>query len=160
MPCDVSIESDVEKAIQAAVTRFGTIHVAFACAGVTAWTPTLTSRGPMDMKVFERVFSINVMGSLHVVKHAAVQLAKNDSSAFSPPERGVIILVSSIQAKEGQRAQTAYSASKGAINGMVLPMARDLGKYGIRAVAVAPNLIQTPMTGSSFSPKVMKGIVS
>ena len=82
------------------------------------------------------------MGSMYVVKHASIQMAKNKTGA----EAGVIVLVSSTQAKEGQRAQTAYSASKGAIDGMLLPMARDLGKYKIRAVAIEAGLFETPMT--------------
>ena len=85
------------------------------------------------------------MGSLYVTKYAAVQLAKNEA-INDKGEKGLIILTSSIQATEGQKAQTAYSASKGGINGMVLPMARDLGKYGIRAIAIAPGLIHTPLS--------------
>jgi len=103
-PCDVSEEESVRRAIEVAVERFGTIHVAIACAGVTGLTPTLTSRGPVDMKVFESVLAVNLTGTMHVVKHAAVQLAKNRAEGDGGGEKGLIILVSSIQAKEGQRA--------------------------------------------------------
>lgn len=72
VPCDVVREEDVKCAIDTAVAKFGTIHVAIACAGVTALTPMLTSRGPLDTKLFERILAINLLGTMHVVKHAAV----------------------------------------------------------------------------------------
>ena len=109
------------------------------------------------MKTFEWVFNVNLMGSVFVTKYAAVQLAKNQENESG--EKGLILLVSSMYATEGQIAQTAYSASKGAISGMVLPMARDLGRYGIRAVAVAPGAFETPMT-ASFPPKTRKSILT
>ena len=127
------------------------------------FTPTLTSRGPVDMKVFERVIDINLMGVLHVLKHATVYLTKNDVSqntTASGNKRGLIILVSSILAKEGQAGTLAYSASKGALEGMLLPMARDLGRYGVRALAIAPSLIETSMTRGQFSDKLMHRLLS
>ena len=113
-------------------------------------TPTLTSRGPVDMKVFEKIFSVNLLGAIYVAKYAAVQMAKN-AAINEQGEKGVILFVSSVQAREGQRAQTGYSASKGAVSGLVLPMARDLGRYGIRALAIAAGTFDTPMVG--FIPK-------
>ena len=80
--------------MKASVERFGTIHVTIACAGITALTPTLTSRGPVDMKLFKQVMQINLMGSLYVTKYAAVQLAKN-KAINDKGEKGLIILVSS-----------------------------------------------------------------
>ena len=82
------------------------------------------------------------MGSVYMAKYAAVAMAKNTPV---DGERGVILFVSSVAAEEGQRGQIAYGASKGAINGIVLPMARDLGRYGIRAAAIAPGIFATPM---------------
>ena len=83
------------------------------------------------------------MGSIYMAKYAAVVMAKNKLTESG--ERGVIIFVSSVAAEDGQGGTVAYSASKGAINGLVLPMARDLGRYGIRAVAIAPAIFTTPM---------------
>ena len=96
------------------------------------------------MKTFDLVMKINLWGSVHVAKHAAVAMAKNAPSENG--ERGAIIFISSVAGEEGQRGQVAYSASKGAINGMLLPMARDLGRFGIRVVAIAPGTFKTAMT--------------
>ena len=150
LTCDITQENQVKKAMEEAVKRFGTIHVAIACAGITALTPTLTSRGPLNTKAFRSVLTVNLMGSMFVSKYAALYMSKN-KAMNEQGEKGVIILTSSTQASEGQRAQLAYSASKGAIDGMVLPMARDLGKYGIRTVAIAPSLIATGMTKDSMA---------
>ena len=152
VPCDVTKESDVKNAIEKAVATFGTIHVALACAGVAWVTPTLTSRGPLNTKVFETVMAINVLGSVYVAKYAAVAMSKN-KAVNEQGEKGVILFVSSVAAQEGQRGQAAYGASKGAINGIVLPMARDLGKLNIRVAAVAPGIFATPM-GAKMPKKV------
>ena len=101
------------------------------------------TRGPLSMSTFSTVMAINVNGSVHTAKHAAIAMSKNQEKNG---ERGVIILVSSLAAEEGQKGQVAYSASKGALNAMVLPMARDLGKYKIRVAAVAPGIFATPLS--------------
>ena len=142
--CDVTKEEDVKRAIDETVKVFGTIHAALACAGVAWVTPTLTSRGPMNSQIFEKVLQINVMGSAYMAKYAAVVMSKN-KPLNDQKEKGVILFVSSVAAQEGQRGQTAYAASKGAINGIVMPMARDLGKFGIRVVAIAPGIISTAL---------------
>ena len=100
------------------------------------------------MEVFEQVMKVNLLGPTYVAKYAAVQIAKNEPING---ERGVIIFVGSNQAEDGQRAQTAYAASKGGVQGMVMPMARDLGKYQIRVLAVSAGLFETPMI--KFIPK-------
>jgi NAD(P)-dependent dehydrogenase (short-subunit alcohol dehydrogenase family) len=88
---------------------------------------------------------INVYGSVYVAKYAAIIMSKN-KPYNEMNEKGVIIFVSSVAAEEGQRGQIAYSASKGALNGMVLPMARDLGRYNIRVAAIAPGIFETPLS--------------
>lgn len=96
--------------------------------------------------------NINVYGSIYVAKYASLYMAKNQPvNEFG--EKGVIIFVSSVAAEEGQRGQVAYSASKGALNGLVLPMARDLGRFNIRVVAIAPGIFETPLS-SLMSEKV------
>ena len=142
--CDVSNEEDVKKAIDITVAEFGTIHAALACAGIATVSPTLSSRGSLDTSLFKKVTEINVYGSVYVAKYAAVAMSKN-KPVNDKGEKGVIMFVSSVAAEEGQRGQVGYSASKGAINGLVLPMARDLGKYGIRVAAIAPGIFITPM---------------
>ena len=127
------------------VREYGTIHVAMACAGVN-WPPVLTysSKAPLDTTKFKSVVDINLFGSVFVAKYAAVIMAKN-KPINEMGEKGVIIFVSSVAAEEGQRSQIAYSASKGALNGMVLPMARDLGRYNIRVAAISPGIFETPL---------------
>ena len=149
--CNVTVESDVKAAMEEAVKRFGTVHVAVPCAGVAWVTPTLTSRGPLDTKVFEAVMRINVFGTAYVAKYAALAMSKNKLNETG--ERGLILCVSSVAAEEGQRGQVAYGASKGAVNGMMTPMARDLGRFGIRVAAVAPGIFATPM-GAKMPKKV------
>ena len=152
--CDVTKEDDVKRAIEKTVAVFGALHVAIPCAGV-AW-PMLTyseSRGPLNMDMYKKVIEINLYGSIHVAKYASMYMSKN-KPVGDKKEKGVIIFVSSVAAYEGQKGQLAYSASKAALNGMVMPMARDLGKYGIRACAIAPGIMWSPM--SEAMPKRVK----
>ena len=101
MKCDVTQESQVESAIKATVEKFGSLHVALACAGVAWPSMMLTSKSSLDTKRFETLFRINVFGSIYVAKHAAVAMAKN--KPFEHGERGLILFVSSVAAEEGQR---------------------------------------------------------
>ena len=151
--CDVTKEEDVKAAMEGTVKEFGTIHVAHACAGV-AW-PMLTfhPKHELDMKKFKQVVDINLYGSVFVAKYAALIMQANQP-VNELGEKGVIIFVSSVAAEEGQRGQLAYSATKGAVNGMMMPMARDLGKYGIRVAAIAPGIFETPL--SSKMPQKVK----
>mmetsp|Transcript_23180 Transcript_23180/g.16482 ORF Transcript_23180/g.16482 Transcript_23180/m.16482 type:complete len:98 (-) Transcript_23180:187-480(-) len=96
------------------------------------------------MDKFRKVFEINVFGTANVVKHAAIAMSKN-KPLNDRNEKGVIIMVSSVAADEGQRSMSAYSSTKGAINGLTTPMARDLGRYGIRVLAIAPGVFNTPL---------------
>ena len=152
IPCDVTKEDDVKNAIEKTVAMFGTIHAALACAGVAWPVQTLTSKGPLNTGIFKKVIEINVYGSVYMAKYAAVAMSKNQP-VNDKGEKGVILFVSSVAAEEGQRGQIAYGASKGAMNGIVLPMARDLGRYGIRAAAIAPGIFATPM-GAKMPKKV------
>ena len=99
------------------------------------------------MKTFKAVMDINVMGSTYVAKWASLAFSKNQP-VNEQGEKGVILFVSSVAGDEGQRGQVAYSASKGAINGMLMPMARDLGRFGIRVLAIAPGTFKSPLTDS------------
>lgn len=150
--CNVTIEEDIKQAIEGTVQQFGTIHVALACAGVAWPSMTLTSSSSLDMNIVRQVIDINLYGSIYVAKYASIVMSKN-KAINEQGEKGVILFVSSVAAEEGQRGQVAYSATKGAINGMVMPMARDLGKYGIRVAAIAPGLFETPLS-SKISQKI------
>lgn len=150
--CNVTVEEEVKAAVEGTVKHWGKIDAAIASAGV-AWPMLTLSSKPdfeMDTGRFKQVLDINVMGSVYVAKYASVAMSKNQPVNG---ERGVMLFVSSVAAEEGQRGQIAYSASKGAINGLMLPMARDLGKYGIRCVAIAPAMFATPM-GAAIQKKV------
>lgn len=112
------------------------------CAGVVIAGAIIFSKGVASSKDMERLLKINVIGSFNVAKFAAKMMSEQPEVEG---ERGVIIMVSSVAGSEGQRGQVIYSATKGAVNGMVLPLARDLGKYKIRVMAIAPGVFLTPM---------------
>jgi NAD(P)-dependent dehydrogenase (short-subunit alcohol dehydrogenase family) len=140
---DVTSEDDVKAAVARAVERFGTVHVAVSCAGVGAAMRTVSKQGPMPLEIFARVVAINLTGTFNVIRLAAAQMAKNAPNGEG--ERGVVINTASAAAFDGQIGQAAYSASKGGVVGMTLPIARDLASLGIRVVTIAPGTFDTPM---------------
>lgn len=140
---DVVSAPQVEQAIKDAVARFGTIHVAVNCAGIGRAQRTLTKEGPASLELFNKVIQINLVGTFNVIRLAAFQMAKNQPN--SDGERGVIVNTASGAAFEGQIGQAAYSASKGGVVGLTLPVARDLASLGIRVVTIAPGTFDTPM---------------
>ena len=142
-PADVTAESDVTSAVETAVTDFGGLHILVNCAGVGFPGRVLTRDGdPNDLERFEFVVRVNLIGSFNVLRIAAAQMAKQEPDG---EERGVIVNTASIAAFDGQIGQAAYSASKGGIVGMTLPVARDLASKQIRCVAIAPGTFDTPM---------------
>lgn len=142
LKCDVADEKQVKEAIAKTVATFGTIHVALACAGVMWGFATMTRNSGLDTKRYEQMIRINVFGTAYVARYAAQVMSKNKPVN---KQKGVILFVSSVGAEENLRGGVAYGASKGALNGMVMPMARDLGRFGIRVVAVAPGIFDTQM---------------
>lgn len=151
--CDVSKENDVKEAINQTIDKFGTIHVALASAGIIRNTPTLTSKKDLDTKIFQTVIDVNVMGSVYVAKYATIAMTKNKPGPTG--ERGIILFVGSVASNDGPRGQVAYASSKAAISGLVLPMARDLGRFGIRTVSIAPGIFETPI-GYHFPKSLME----
>ena len=141
---DVTDEGAVKQAIATTVEKFGALHIAVNCAGIAVVSQTITSKTVLDSKVLKLVMDINVMGTIYVSAHAAKAMSQN-KAVNDRGEKGVIVNVASVAAYEGQRGQVPYSASKGAIVGITTPMARDLGRYGIRVVTIAPGIINTPM---------------
>jgi NAD(P)-dependent dehydrogenase (short-subunit alcohol dehydrogenase family) len=140
---DVTDESAVDGAIDRARERLGAIQAAVNCAGIATPTRLVGKQGPMTGAYFRKMIEINLVGTLLVAKAAAVAMQHNSPNALG--ERGVIIMTASVAAFDGQIGQVAYSASKGGIVGMTLPMARDMASSGIRVMTIAPGLFATPM---------------
>ncbi|MBI4515935.1 MAG: 3-hydroxyacyl-CoA dehydrogenase [Deltaproteobacteria bacterium] len=140
---DVTSAAEVSAALEKTLAAFGTIHITINCAGTGAAMKTVSKSGPMPLEVFSKVIEINLIGTFNVLRLAAVQMAKNQPN--DEGERGVIINTASVAAFDGQIGQAAYSASKGGVVGMTLPIARDLASVGIRCVTIAPGTFDTPM---------------
>ncbi len=140
---DVMSEASVREAIDQAAGTFGTIHAVVNCAGISLAQKTLSRSGPHPLESFSKVITVNLIGTFNVIRLAVEQMAGNEPNQQG--ERGVIINTASVAAFEGQVGQVAYSASKGGIVSMTLPLARDLAWYGIRVMAIAPGLFDTPM---------------
>lgn len=149
-PADVASAMETETAIVRAVQKFGTVHVAVNCAGIGRAQRTISKDGPHSLDLFSKVLQVNLIGTFNVIRLAAVQMAKNSPNAGG--ERGVIINTASIAAFDGQIGQAAYSASKGGVVGMTLPIARDLAPVGIRVCTIAPGTFDTPMLATLPEP--------
>jgi 3-hydroxyacyl-CoA dehydrogenase / 3-hydroxy-2-methylbutyryl-CoA dehydrogenase len=148
---DVSEETQVQAAIQKAMDAFGAIHVNVNSAGVGSAAKTVGRDGPMPLEQFNRIIRINLIGTFNVLRLCAAAMTANDPLT-DDGERGVIINVASVAAYDGQMGQAAYSASKGGIVSMTLPIARDLARNGIRVVTVAPGIFSTPLMMASPQP--------
>jgi NAD(P)-dependent dehydrogenase (short-subunit alcohol dehydrogenase family) len=140
---DVTNEAQVQAAVDAAVQAFGAVHGLINCAGVAPGERVVGRNGPHKLDTFSRVIHINLIGSFNALRLAANAMAKNTPNREG--ERGVIVNTASIAAFEGQVGQAAYSASKGGIVAMALPIARELAKLGIRVMTIAPGIFDTPM---------------
>lgn len=147
---DVTDEEQVLSAIQLAQSAFGSLHIAVNCAGIVAGAKTVGKSdgvvGPHSYSLFDRVIRINLIGTFNVMRLAAFAMQGNEPDAGG--ERGVVINTASVAAFDGQIGQIAYAASKGAIASMTLPAARDLASSGVRVMAIAPGLFETPLLGS------------
>ena len=142
---DVTDEASGKSAVAAATQAFGKVDGLINCAGVVHGERILGKEGVHALSSFARVMSINVVGSFNMTRLAAEQMAKNAPNAAG--ERGVIVYTSSVAAFDGQIGQPAYSASKAAVVGMTLPVARELARVGIRVMTIAPGIFETPMMG-------------
>jgi len=140
---DVTDEASAKGAVAAAVAAFGAVHGLVNCAGIVHGEKVVGKEGPHSLAGFVRVININLIGTFNVLRLAAEAMAKNAPNAEG--ERGVIVNTASVAAFDGQIGQAAYSASKAAVAGMTLPMARELARNGIRVMTIAPGLFQTPM---------------
>ena len=141
--CDVTHETDGQTAVDAALKNFGALQGLVNCAGIAIAERTVKKDGPHALASFTRVININLIGTFNMIRLAAVAMAKGQPNAAG--ERGVIVNTASVAAYDGQIGQAAYSASKGGVVGMTLPIARDLSRDGIRVCTIAPGIFETPM---------------
>jgi len=141
--CDVADSASAEAAIAAAAKAHGPARVLINCAGIGVAKRVIGREGPMALADFDRVIRINLIGSFNMIRLAAADMTKLEPLATG--ERGVMISTASIAAYDGQIGQAAYSASKGGIVGMTLPIAREFAQFGIRVLAIAPGLFLTPL---------------
>lgn len=143
-PVDVADEDQVAAALAAVVERFGAVHICNNYAGIGDAAKTVSRGEPLELARFKHVIEVNLIGTFNVLRLAAAQMARQDH-LDEDGARGVIINTASVAAYEGQVGQAAYSASKGGVVGMTLPIARDLAALGIRVNTIAPGLIHTPL---------------
>ncbi|MDF2846603.1 MAG: family NAD(P)-dependent oxidoreductase [Oerskovia sp.] len=155
VPTDVTNEDDVSRALDAAAD-LGGLHVAVSCAGIVLARRVLGKGGVHDLASFQKVVTVNLVGTFNVARLAAERMVALDGSHDSadggprevPEERGVIVNTASVAAFDGQVGQAAYAASKGAVAAMTLPLARDLADKRIRVMTIAPGIFSTPMMAS------------
>ena len=154
---DVREEADVRGAIEAGSQEFGALQGAIICAGIIHAERTVGKTGAFNLEAFRRVIDVNLIGTFNVARLAAERMSKQEPGPGG--ERGVIIMTSSVAAFDGQIGQAAYSASKGGVASLALPLARDLSRLGIRVVAIAPGVFETPMM-SAISEDYRKSLES
>lgn len=140
---DVSSESSARGAIDAAVSGFGSLHGLVNCAGIAPAEKVLGREAPHRLDSFARVIDVNLVGTFNMIRLAAEVMSKAQANAGG--ERGVIVSTASVAAFDGQIGQAAYSASKGGVVAMTLPVARELARFGIRVLTIAPGIMETPM---------------
>ncbi|MDB5841643.1 MAG: 3-hydroxyacyl-CoA dehydrogenase [Herminiimonas sp.] len=140
--CDVTSESDGKAVIDAALT-LGTLRGLINCAGIAVAAKTVGKDGAHPLELFQRTVNINLVGTFNMARLAAEAMSKTEANDSG--ERGVIINTASVAAYDGQIGQAAYAASKAAIVGLTLPLARDLSRSGIRVMTIAPGIFETPM---------------
>jgi NAD(P)-dependent dehydrogenase (short-subunit alcohol dehydrogenase family) len=140
---DVTKGDSVQNAVDTAVKEFSPLRGVINCAGIGAPARVLGKEGPQKLETFALVIQVNLIGTFNVIRLAAEAIAKTEPLADG--ERGVIVNTASVAAFDGQIGQSSYSASKGGIVGMTLPVAREFARFGIRVVTIAPGLFDTPM---------------
>lgn len=141
--CDVSDAAAADAALSAAAEAFGEARILINCAGIAPATRVVGREGPHDLDAFRKVIEVNLIGSFNMLRLFSDRAAKLDPLADG--ERGVVISTASVAAFDGQIGQAAYSASKGGVHAMALPIARELARFGIRIMTIAPGIFATPM---------------
>ena len=143
---NVTEEVSVQNSVKSTVEHFGGLHGVINCAGIGTPGKVIGRDGPLKLETFTRVISVNLIGTFNVIRLATAVMTENTPNEGG--ERGVIINTASVAAFDGQIGQAAYSASKGGIVGMTLPIARELARYGIRVMTIAPGIFETPLLGT------------
>jgi NAD(P)-dependent dehydrogenase (short-subunit alcohol dehydrogenase family) len=147
---NVTDEESVQAAVKEAVNTFGNLSVTINCAGIGVAERVLGKNAAHSLASFTKVIQVNLIGTFNVIRLASAAMAENQPNEGG--ERGVIINTASVAAFDGQIGQAAYSASKGGIVGMTLPIARELARYGIRVMTIAPGIFDTPLLGALPEP--------
>ncbi|MEQ6853792.1 3-hydroxyacyl-CoA dehydrogenase [Lysinibacillus capsici] len=147
---DVTKEEEVETGLEQAIAAFGKINVAVNCAGIADASKVISKRCIHALALFEKVIAVNLVGTFNVIRLVAEKMQHNEPNEDG--QRGVIINTASVAAFDGQIGQAAYSASKGGVAAMTLPIARELAEIGVRVMTIAPGLIETPMFASLPEP--------
>lgn len=153
--CDVSNEQSVKAALQQCEDKLGVARICISCAGIINAARLVGRDGAMSLADFKKIIDVNLIGTFNVMRLVAERMTKLNPLADG--ERGVIINTASIAAYEGQIGQVAYSASKGGVVSMTLPAARDLAKFAIRVMTIAPGLMDTPMA-AGFTEEVRQSL--
>ena len=152
---DVTSEPDAQAAVDLALSAFGHLHSLINCAGIAPSEKVIGREGPHRLETFAKTVSINLVGTFNMIRLAAAAIAKEPPGPDG--ERGVIVNSASIAAYDGQIGQAAYAASKGGVVALTLPIARELARFGIRVVTIAPGVFATPMV-AGFSPEVQEAL--
>jgi NAD(P)-dependent dehydrogenase (short-subunit alcohol dehydrogenase family) len=139
---DVAEEAPLARAVEAAAA-LAPLRLAVACAGIAPAARVAGRNGPHDLALFSRVIQVNLIGTFNLLRLAAARMTANDP--LDSGERGLVVNTASIAAYEGQIGQAAYAASKGGVVGLTLPAARELARFGVRVVTIAPGLFHTPL---------------
>lgn len=148
---DVTNSDQLQRAMDTAVSKFGSLQVLVNCAGISPAGRTLSKSGPHDIEIFKKVIAVNLIATFDAARLAAAKMAQNEPNEWG--ERGVIVTTASIAAFEGQTGQAAYASSKAGVVGLTLVLSRDLCGFGIRACTIAPGIFETPMM-AAFSEEV------
>jgi len=158
IPADVTDDAAVESGVSAAVEWLGSVQLGVLCAGIVLGARTVGRDGSTHpMQMFRKVLDINVAGTFHVASLLASAMSKNEPDADG--QRGCLVMTASVAAFDGQIGQAAYSASKGAIAAMTLPMARDLSAIGVRVCTIAPGVVETPIY-DQLAPEVLESLAT
>ncbi|TWR88298.1 SDR family NAD(P)-dependent oxidoreductase [Pseudomonas saxonica] len=154
---DISQSEAAQAAVDATVTQFGGVNGLINCAGIVRGEKILGKNGPHALESFSQVINVNLIGSFNMLRLAAAAMAQAPADAEG--ERGVIINTASVAAFDGQIGQAAYAASKGAIASLTLPAARELARYGVRVMTIAPGIFETPMM-AGMTPEVRESLAA
>ena len=154
---DISQSEAAQAAVDETVAQFGGVNGLINCAGIVRGEKILGKKGPHALDSFSEVINVNLIGSFNMLRLAAAAMAETPADAEG--ERGVIINTASVAAFDGQIGQAAYAASKGAIASLTLPAARELARYGVRVMTIAPGIFETPMM-AGMTPEVRESLAA